>query len=58
MIGDACLQEGVALEVFQLAGHWRLNNLIVIYDNNQMTCDGSVDMTCSEDVNREMEACG
>lgn len=36
MIGDACLQEGVALEAIQLAGHWRLNNLAIIYDNNQV----------------------
>ncbi|KAI6779340.1 dihydroxyacetone synthase [Emericellopsis cladophorae] len=58
MIGDACLQEGVALEAIQLAGHWRLGNLVVIYDNNQITCDGSVDMCCSEDVNAKMDACG
>ena len=48
MIGDACLQEGVALESIQLAGHWRLNNLAIIYDNTQITCDGSVDMVCTE----------
>jgi dihydroxyacetone synthase len=58
MIGDACLQEGVALEAIQLAGHWRLNNLVVIYDNNQITCDGSVDMCNTEDVNLKMQACG
>ena len=58
MIGDACLQEGVAMEAIQLAGHWKLNNLVVIYDNNQITCDGSVDLCCSEDVNAKMRACG
>ncbi|EPE08463.1 dihydroxyacetone synthase [Ophiostoma piceae UAMH 11346] len=58
MIGDACLQEGVALEAIQLAGHWRLNNLVVIYDNNQITCDGSVDLCNTEDVNAKMRACG
>jgi dihydroxyacetone synthase len=58
MIGDACLQEGVALEAFQLAGHWKLNNLVVIYDNNQITCDGSVDLCNTEDVNAKMRACG
>ena len=57
-IGDACLQEGVALEAIQLAGHWKLNNLAVLYDNNQITCDGSVDVTCSEDINAKMRACG
>ena len=58
MIGDACLQEGVALESIQAAGHWKLNNLAIIYDNNQITCDGSVDMVCTEDINAKMRACG
>lgn len=57
-IGDACAQEGVALEAIQLAGHWKLNNLAIVYDNNQITCDGSVDVTCSEDINAKMIACG
>jgi dihydroxyacetone synthase len=58
MIGDACLQEGVALEAISFAGHLKLNNLTVIYDNNQVTCDGSVDLTNTEDVNGKMRACG
>ncbi|KAI1334581.1 putative transketolase [Xylariaceae sp. FL0016] len=58
MIGDACLQEGVALEAISLAGHFRLNNLTIVYDNNQITCDGSVDLTNTEDVNEKMKACG
>ncbi|RHZ55355.1 hypothetical protein CDV55_105017 [Aspergillus turcosus] len=57
MIGDACLQEGVALESIQLAGHWRLNNLVIIYDNNQVTYDGSVDICNSEDINTKIRAC-
>ncbi|KAK8248285.1 putative transketolase [Phyllosticta capitalensis] len=58
MIGDACLQEGVGLEAISLAGHLKLNNLSVMYDNNQITCDGSVDLTNSEDINAKMAACG
>lgn len=58
MVGDACLQEGVALEAISYAGHLKLNNLTIIYDNNQITCDGSVDMTNTEDVNAKMRACG
>lgn len=58
MVGDACLQEGVGLEALSLAGHLRLGNLTVIYDNNQITCDGSVDMTNTEDVDAKMRACG
>jgi dihydroxyacetone synthase len=58
MVGDACLQEGVALEAISFAGHLKLNNLTVIYDNNQITCDGSVDLTNTEDVDAKMRACG
>ena len=58
MIGDACLQEGVALEAISFAGHLKLDNLTVMYDNNQVTCDGSVDLTNTEDVNAKMRACG
>ncbi|KAI1418919.1 transketolase [Xylaria sp. FL1777] len=58
VVGDACLQEGVALEAISLAGHWKLNDLIVIYDNNQVTCDGSVDLANTEDINMKMSACG
>ena len=57
-IGDACLQEGVGMEAIQLAGHWRLNNLCVIYDDNNITCDGSADIAMSEDVNDKMRASG
>ncbi|KXL43369.1 hypothetical protein M433DRAFT_70241 [Acidomyces richmondensis BFW] len=57
-IGDACLQEGVGMEAIQLAGHWRLDNLCIIYDNNQITCDGSVDICMAEDVNMKMRANG
>lgn len=58
MIGDACLQEGVALEAISFAGHLKLNNLTIMYDNNQITCDGSVDLTNTEDINAKMRACG
>lgn len=58
MIGDACLQEGVGLEAISLAGHLRLDNLTVMYDNNQVTCDGSVDLTNTEDINAKMRASG
>ncbi|OAG39043.1 transketolase [Fonsecaea monophora] len=58
MVGDACLQEGVGLEAISFAGHMRLNNLTVIYDNNQITCDGAVSLTNTEDINAKMRACG
>ena len=58
MIGDACLQEGVGLEAVSLAGHWKLNNLCIIFDNNSITCDGPVDIVSSEDINAKMKATG
>ncbi|CAH6720015.1 transketolase 1 [[Candida] jaroonii] len=57
MVGDACLQEGVALESISFAGHLGLGNLTVIYDNNQITCDGSVDLTNTENIKDKFLAC-
>lgn len=58
MTGDGCLMEGVALEATALAGHLQLDNLVLIYDNNQVTCDGPLDWINTEDVNSKMRACG
>ncbi|KAJ9658235.1 hypothetical protein H2198_003808 [Neophaeococcomyces mojaviensis] len=58
VVGDGCLQEGVAIEAIQLAGHWRLDNLAILYDNNGVTCSGTVDVATSEDINARMAACG
>ncbi|KAI6890714.1 hypothetical protein KC334_g14569, partial [Hortaea werneckii] len=58
MTGDGCLMEGVALEAVALAGHLQLNNLVLLYDNNQVTCDGPLDWINTEDINAKMRACG
>ncbi|OBT68936.1 hypothetical protein VE03_01289 [Pseudogymnoascus sp. 23342-1-I1] len=58
MTGDGCLMEGVALEAISLAGSLQLDNLVLIYDNNQVTCDGPLDWINVEDVNAKMRACG
>lgn len=58
MTGDGCLMEGVALEAIALAGHLQLDNLVLIYDNNQVTCDGPLDWINTEDINAKMRACG
>jgi dihydroxyacetone synthase len=58
MTGDGCLMEGVALESIALAGHLQLDNLILIYDNNQVTCDGPLDWINTENINAKMRACG
>ncbi|GAM83024.1 hypothetical protein ANO11243_010100 [Dothideomycetidae sp. 11243] len=58
MTGDGCLMEGVALEAISLAGHLQLDNLVLLYDNNQVTCDGPLDWINKENVNDKMRACG
>lgn len=56
LAGDGCLQEGVALEALQLAGHWNLNHLILIYDANGVTLDGSLAVSQSHNVRGMFEA--
>lgn len=58
MTGDGCLMEGVALEAISLAGSLGLDNLVLLYDNNQVTCDGPLDWINTEDVNAKMRASG
>jgi transketolase len=48
--GDGCLQEGVAKEAIAFAGHNKLDNLILIYDANEVTLDAMADQTQSEDA--------
>ncbi|MDE2364371.1 MAG: transketolase [Hyphomicrobiales bacterium] len=50
LVGDGCLQEGVAHEVVSLAGHLRLGKLCFLWDDNRMTDDGHTDFAISEDV--------
>ena len=48
LAGDGCLQEGVALEAVSFAGHQQLDNLILIYDANDVTLDAMADKTQSD----------
>lgn len=55
--GDGCLQEGVALEAISLAGHLGLGKLILFYDSNKITIEGSTDISFTEDVLARFAAC-
>jgi transketolase len=56
--GDGCLQEGVAAEAAAFAGHQRLDNLILIYDSNDVTLDAMANLTQSEDTGERFSAYG
>jgi transketolase len=55
---DGDLMEGVSYESASLAGHLRLDNLIYLYDDNQVTIDGPTSLAFSEDVTKRFEAAG
>jgi transketolase len=56
--GDGCLMEGVNHEAIGLAGHLGLGNLIVLWDDNKVTIDGSTDLSTSEDIPARYRATG
>ncbi|SFZ83618.1 transketolase [Devosia enhydra] len=58
LAGDGCLMEGIAQEAISLAGHLKLNKLTVIWDNNDITIDGSVSNADSTDQIARFKAVG
>jgi transketolase len=58
LAGDGCLQEGVAAEAAAFAGHYKLDNLILIYDSNLVTLDAMAAMSQSENTALRFQAYG
>lgn len=56
--GDGCLMEGISEEAISLAGLWKLNKLIVFWDNNNITIDGTVDKSNNTDQIARFHAVG
>ena len=58
MAGDGCLMEGLSEEAISLAGHLKLNKLIVFWDNNNVTIDGKATLASSTDQHVRFQANG
>ena len=57
-MGDGCLMEGISQEAISLAGTWKLNKLIALYDDNGISIDGQVAPWFTDNTVLRFEACG
>lgn len=56
LVGDGCLMEGISYEAMSMAGHMKLGKLIVLYDSNDISLDGDLNLSFGENIRQRAES--